>query len=163
MALTWELSYTLEDEEARKSVVSMHLPGGTLQADAEGFAGLMAALIDNITGARILRIAMCLLVDLPGGLKANALAQSEVEIGARFGFTDAQAFRTGLRIPAFLQSKLVIGSNTVFTEDVDVLAFTNAMVNGLTPVATLVQPTTNRSDDLTSLSSAIEAFTKTRR
>jgi len=163
MALTWELSLTLEDEEGKKSVVSLHLPGGTLQADAEAFAAAIALLIDVLTGAKIIRIALALIVTLPGGLKANALAESEVEIGARFGFLDAQAFRTSVRIPSFLLAKLVAGSNAVDVTDADVIAFVDAMEDGLTPIATLVEPCTNRSDDITDLSTAIEAFTKTRR
>lgn len=163
MALTWELSLTLEDEEGKKSVVSMHLPGGTLQADAEAFASAISLLIDVITGAKITRIALALIVTLPGGLKSDALAESEVEIGARFGFIDAQAFRTSLRVPSFLQALLVTGSNSVDVEDSDVAAFVSAMTEGLTPISTLVQPSTNRSDDIVSMSTAIEAFTKTRR
>jgi len=163
MALTWELSLTLEDEEGKKSVVSLHLPGGTLQADAEAFASAFALLLDVLTGAKITRIALALIVTLPGGLKANALLESEVEIGARFGFIDAQAFRTSVRVPSFLQSLLVVGSNNVDQEQVDVAAFMSAITEGLTPIATLVQPSTNRGDDIVSLSTAIEAFTKTRR
>lgn len=163
MPITWENSYTLEDEEGKKSVVSLHLPGGTLQADAVGFAEDMAELIDNLTGAKITRIALCLIVDLPVGLKASALAESEVEIGARFGFADANAFRTSVRIPSFLLAKLVAGSNAVDQTDADVIAFVNAMEDGLTPIATLVEPSTNRGDDIVDLTTAIEAFTKTRR
>lgn len=161
--MVWVLSYTLLDAENHKSVAGMYLPDATAQVDAVGFAEDMAAIIDNITECRIDRLALSLLVPLPVGLKANPVPTSEVEIGARFGFADAQSFRTSVRIPGFPQAKLVQGSNTVDLTDVDVLAFTNAMRDGLQPGAILVEPATNRGDDIVALVSAVESFTKARK
>lgn len=157
-----EVVYTIQDEKAEQSTMSVRLPSATAFADADAFASDFATLLDAVIDGFITRIGMSFTVTPPGGLKVAAAAGVDVEAGATFIYNSALGFKFRHRIPTFKQSLIAAGSGDVNQADAGVTALINAMEDGLTPVVTLVQPSEHRDDDLAAISSARQTFTRTR-
>lgn len=165
MALS--IIYTFKDQKDKSSFTEINIPVGTSLANAVIFAQQMALLIDPLINGRIARIGISASVTLPGGLTATAAASSDVEEGALFQFRTAQGFHSSNRIPTFSESLISAGSNAVDTTDTDVAGFITAMTAGINlggfGGTGVVQPTTNREEDLTALDFALEDFQSSRR
>lgn len=160
--MTIEGVYTLKDEKGDTSTMSVRLPAATLFADAEAFLSDFASLLDLTIDGVVTRIGMSFNVLLPGGLKVAALNQVDVERGATFIYQSAGGFLFRHRIATFKNSLIGAGSADVNLADADVINLVSAMNNGLTPIATLVQPSEHRGDDLAAINSARQTFIRTR-
>jgi hypothetical protein len=154
-----EINIGLIDDEGKPSSTGCWLPDATTLAAAQTFAAAFAQLIDNMTEGKLTGINMIYHVALPGGLKANPIANSDVEQGAIFVYADAQNFKTSLRVAAVSKAKIVANSDAVDLADADVIALNLAMTAGIAGT----QPSTNRGDDLTALLSAKESYKRQRR
>lgn len=157
-----EIVYSIQDDDGHQSTMSVRVPSTTLHSDVVAFADDVATLIDAVIDGFITRIGISTNVALPGGLKTAALLQAKVEQGATFIYTSAAGFLFRHRIPTFKYTLIDIGGNTVDQADPAVSPLIAAMENGLTPVATLVEPCEHRDDDLTDISTAVQTYTKTR-
>lgn len=158
------VSYTIIDEKGVSSTTFMQVPDTFSLANTLQFAKDLALLVDAVIGGKITHIGACYLVTLPAGLKANPIANSDVEEGARFSFNTAGGFVTKMRLPTFLESKLSPASKDVNLLDSAVAAFVNAMVAGIAEAnpAQTVTPSDGRQDDITSIRTARELFVKDR-
>lgn len=87
-----------------------------------------AVLLDAVTEGKLVSIGLTLNVALPGGLKANPVAGSDVEETGLITYTTEVSGRSwGEDIPAFIQSAFV-GKN-INQADTDVQAWTNHQAN----------------------------------
>lgn len=157
-----QILVTMEDAKGLDSVHAVNLSEGLLLTQYEGWAQAYALLVDAVTGGRVKRIGMGISFDLPGGLKATAVAGSDVEEGAKFQFATTTGFPTGFRIATFLESLISSNSRAVDLEDADVAALVDAIETGITVTATLIPPVDSRGDDVAALTSAKEQFQRSR-
>lgn len=158
------ISYTIADEKGVSSTTFLSLPDTFSLANTLEFAQDMALLIDAIVNGKITHIGACYQVTLPGGLKAAAVANSDVEEGARFSFATSGGHFTRMRLPTFKETLLSPASKDVNLTDADVAAFVNAMISGIAepaPAQTLI-PCDSRAEDITAISTARELFVKDR-
>lgn len=160
MALS--ILYSFLDSKGQTSTCEINIPTATTLASATAFAQSVATLLNNVVTGVITRVGIVLSVSLPGGIRTAALANSDVEEGAKFQFNTASGFRTGFRIPTFDETKIASNSRAVDLEDADVAALVNAIVSGLTSAGNLVQPTDKRESDVTALTAAKEQFLSSR-
>ena len=157
MALGFELYVRIRDEDGDASTMTLKFPDSLTVGDITDYAGAFLPLLDAVINGKIEAAGVCLAVSLPGGLKAAPINNTDVQQGAQFLFR-AGAYPVRLRVPTFKPTMFVAGSKTVDITDADVLNFRNAILNGLTPVATLVEPSSNRGEDIDSWVSAVENF-----
>lgn len=162
MADAQEVTISIDDDDGHTSTMSIRIPSDTANADAVAFAADMAALVDEVVDGVITRIGLSQTVTLPGGLKSAVLAQAKRERGATFIYSSAEGHDFRHRLPTFKATLIDAGGNTVDQGDTDVQALRDAMINGITPVATLVEPSEHRDEDIVALSSAVETFTSSR-
>lgn len=162
MAASVSVLFTIRDAKGETSQLEVHLPSTLSLAQWTGFASQCAVLIDAVIGGAITRVGIVIAVTLPGGIKSAALTNSDVEEGAKFQFATAGGFRTGFRIPTFLETLIASNSRAVDLEDADVAALVNAIEEGLTVSSVVIQPSDGRDDDVVALTSAKEQFLSSR-
>ena len=155
--MAWEVIYTIYDAKARKSTHSVWLPGETTLTQAQTFASAYSELLDAVIDGKIARVGIVFDADL-GTVKADAVAGCDVENGALFIY-DAGAYTFRHRVPTFTPSLILSTSRDVNTDDADVSALIDAMVNGLDDVA----PCEHRETSIDALKSARELFQRSRR
>jgi hypothetical protein len=154
-----QISVSIRDSKAKTSHYFVNIPVATSLANATFFAQAVATLSDVLMGGQITSLGLCYRLDLPGGLKASPLANSDVEEGARFGFLTENLFSTRLRIPTFLEDYIVPGSKEVDLTDPDVDALVTLLVDG---DIQNTEACDNREDDIESVAVARENFVKDR-
>lgn len=166
MPFSWEIIYSIEDEKQAISDTTIKVPSTTALPNVLLFAAQMSLLINPLIRGAIRRIGVSLTLDLPAGLRTAPLTQSDREEGARFQMATAGGFDTSLRLPTFDESFILPNSRNVDLADPTVAAFVAALTGGinLTPLGGTgtVQPTDYRDDDITTVTSAIEQFVKSR-
>lgn len=119
-------------------------------------------IIDALIKGQVVSAGIGLEVDLPAGLKAAPLPDSDVEEGARFSFRTSTGSITGYRIPTFDEAKIVQGSRNVDTTDEDVSDWIDRMTEGRTVGLENASPSDDRGADVVALESARESFTSSR-
>lgn len=149
--------FTIRDAKGARSTVEINIDVATI-ANAQTFITAFAPLLDALILGVIERVGICILATLPGGLRAVPTLGSDVEEGARFMYNTVSGYKTGFRVPTFNEAFLVDGTQRVDLADADVIAFNNAIEDGL---ATF-EPSDYRGDDIVALRSALESFQKTR-
>lgn len=156
MALPIKVQYTIRDGKGLTSRTLVHLPSATTLANATTYAGAFASAMDDVIGGKIESIDICIGIALPGGLKADPGADSDVEEGAVFVYEDAVGRIFRQRLPTFLESLIEAGTRQVDNSDVNVQAVTDLIVTGNgTQGATTLADT-----DITALVGDKESFTK---
>lgn len=162
MALSFSMLVSIQDAKGNQSTTELHLPSTITLAQAAGFATQLAPLIDAVITGAVTRIGLAASFTLPGGIRAAALTNADVEEGARFQFRTENGFRTGFRIPTFNETLIASNSRAVDLEDTDVAALVNAIEDGLTVSSVLIEPTDMRDDDVVALVGALESFQNSR-
>lgn len=162
MPIALEIVYSIVDADGHPSTTSVRIPSDTAMADAVAFADDVATLLDKIIDGVITRAGISTTVTLPGGLKAAALDNCDVEVGATLFYSAGGVLRFQHRIPTFKKTLIVAGGSSINETDPDVAAFIAMMKDGLTPVATLVQPSEWRDTDIVAFTTGNQTFTKTR-
>ena len=161
------VTWTIQDAKGAKSITQVNFP----QDNTDGahldvlidFAQTTAALIDDIIRGRIVSAGIGIAVDLSGvGLKASALASSDVEEGARFIWSTVDNTDPKFRLPTFDEDMLASGSRDVDLADPAVDAFVDRIIAGRTVGLTNVSPSDDHGSDITALSTARESFQTTR-
>ena len=153
---------TVVDGKGAESTSRVHVPDtsdiGNFKAFMQNFAGFMDAIIKG----RITNISVGLGVDLPGGLKANADALSDVEEVGRFLFASAGGGTVRIQVPTLDEAKVLTGTAAIDTADTDVAAFVTEVVDGETISLQAEHPSAIDGSDITGLDSAIAVFGKSR-
>jgi len=162
MAFAKVVVFTIQDDDGHKSQTTVDIPSDTLAADATAFASDVATLLDAVIDGVILRIGISETVAAPGGLKTAALDSCDVEVGATLFYNADLGTAFHHRIPTWKRSLIVDDGSDIKTGDTDVDAWTAMMVSGITPAATLVEPSEHRDEDINAFSTGAQTFTKTR-
>lgn len=153
----------IQDAKGAISITKMNFPTSTDIAILKTFARSTATMIDALIKGKILGVSIGIGVDsLPGGLKASALADSDVEERARFIWQAASGNTSLFHLPTFDEAKFVSGTQVVDTADTDVAAFVARIEAGQTVGIINVSPSDDAESDLTTLNAAYEAFGKDR-
>jgi hypothetical protein len=159
MALPVKLQYTIRDGKGLTSRTLVHLPSATSLANATTYAQAFASALDDVIGGKIESVDICVGVALPGGLKADPNADSDIEEGAVFVYEDSVGRVFRQRLPTFLETLILTGTRQVDNSNVDVQAVTDLIVTGNgTQGATTLADT-----DITALVSDKESFVKNRK
>lgn len=157
---------SVRDNKNQVSTMEFNIPGATTLADAQIMAQEMALLADPMLLGAISRLGISVSVDLPGGLTGSPSTGADVEEGARFQHLTSGNFRSGLRMPTFNESRIVSGSRAVDLTDADVIAWVDAMNDGLDITGAggsgVISPCDKRGEDLESLVFAQEQFQASR-
>lgn len=163
--MAFTITYSITDGKGKQSTTEVNLPSTTAFTDVLLFASQMAVLLDDMIAGRIERIGITATVDmstLTSLIKQTAGTTSDVEEGGRFNFRTANGFFTAMRIPTFLEDKIVTGTDVVDVADTDVAAYLTAMRTGINLTAAggsgTIQPADKRDEDIVSLDSATESF-----
>jgi len=169
MALVWTLNVTVADGILPKphlSTISINFTGATVAAwnsgNLQAIVDEYLPLIDDLIDGKIVGAGWVLTSTLPSGMKAAAEEFSDVEEGARFTFTTLIPFKTSLRLPTFKESKMLPNSKQVDLTDGGVIAFVDAMEDGVTISTVNFHPADARGEQVTVLASARDAFQKDR-
>jgi len=148
------LSVNVLDADGDTRAAKVHLPAATSEADIATYAAAFMPLLDAVVEGKITSATYSKPLALPGGLKAGAVANSEVQKGANFSFVNSSRYKYGVWVPSW--------TPTLFTGDLvnqggtGVAAFINAFIAGLSGI----QPTNGFGFDLTAISRATKTFRK---
>jgi len=159
------------DTEVRFSATILDAMGVTatsvayLQADSTGTgASLVGAAqtwatdLDAVTAGKITELRVTILAALPGGLKANPVAGSEVEKTGVLNFTaDESPHRFGFIIPAIKAGAIAAGRIDLSNADV------RALVNLLTAATGTTQYANAANQIITGFADALLSFRKHRK
>lgn len=154
MAADVLVSVDVLDADGDTKQAKVHLAAATTEADITTFATAYMPLLDAVVDGKIVSATYSKPLTLPGGLKAGAVANSEVQKGANFSFVNSSRYKYGVWIPCWTPG--------LFTGDVvnqggaGVAAFINAYIAGLSGI----QPTNGFGFDLTAISHATKNFRK---
>jgi len=154
------LSFSIRDADGDVSSLPVYIDDtGLVHADVAGYADDMAVLVDAIIDGVIDSIAITYQHTLPGGLATTPVANSEVQKGGLIKLSATGTnYSHSIRVPAMTPSLFV--SDAIDLADTDVLAFTNALISGLTPVTTLVKPCNKYEMDLLAVLGGVKSFRK---
>lgn len=160
MVLAVTVRYTFLDEKGKTASTKVRVPNGFSIAQYVEFVQGMAQFMSDISACQITRAGFTVGIDLSGlGLIGLPSSIADVAQKGYFAFRSAVAgFFKRLRVPTFKESLVNAGSDTVDTSDASVVAFVNAMNNGIVTTGGTIQPVTERGDDLTTLIEARETF-----
>lgn len=159
MALAVAVRIDFIDETGATSFTKIRVPTGFTVAQYVEFATAFGAFVLPVTTCQITGISLSFDLGLSGlGLKAVALGTADVFRKGFFIFRAAIAgFSKKLGLPTFLETKVPTGTDAIDQGDADVLAFINAMTNGIAVSGPItIQPTDERGNDLTTISVARE-------
>jgi len=148
------VSISVLDADGDTRSAKAHLPAGTTEADIATFATAYMPLLDAVIDGKIISAEYSKPLTLPGGLKAGAVANSEVQKGANFSFVNSSRYKYGVWIPAWTPTKFT--GDLVDQAGGGVAAFIAAYVAGLGGVL----PTNGFGFDLTALATATKTFRK---
>ena len=137
----------------------MHIPSATSLANATTYAQAFASALDDVIGGKIESVDICIGIALPGGLKADPAANTDIEEGAVFVYEDADGRVFRQRLPTFLESLILTGTRQVDNDSVDVQAVTDLIVTGNGTVGAVTLADT----DITALVGDKEQFVKNRK
>lgn len=155
------LSYTVEDAKGSRASVPIYGVFDDATATVSSLLAYNAATVaelDDITEGKVISGSLTLYPTLPEGLKADAVANSDVEEGALFTFvTSAYGKAFGQEVPAFIQSAFV-GSDVdeTVTEVAD-------WISRMTTSGTVIHSNNFFQATLSSLRKARKSFRKHRK
>ena len=155
-----KIIYTIKDNKGKLATMEIKVPTGLTVANYVEFAQQMGTLVVGMSIGQIVNVGVAITVDiLPGWPTAPGLT-SDVEEKGAFQYVAAGNWRTGLQIPTLSELLVVDGSDALDMTDAAVIAFNDAMIDGiLLPVgAVTVEPTDARENDITALVYARESF-----
>lgn len=159
----YSLFVSVRDGKNRTSTVTANLPSTSNPAYAAAAAADLAAYIKSLSDGAVTDAGFTYHVD-PASLPAGAAdSHSDVEEKALFVFETELGHPTRITIPAFIESKFDAGSEKVNLTDVQVLAFTGAMISGWdTGTGEDVFPSDARDEDITALIEARKSWARAR-
>lgn len=160
MAHAVKIIYTIKDNKGKLATMEIKVPTGLTVANYIEFAQEMGTLVVAMTIGQIVNVGVALTVDILPGWPTDPGLTSDVEEKGAFQYLVAGNWRTGVNLPTLSELLVVDGSDNLDLTDAAVIAFNDAMVDGiLLPVgAVTVQPTDARENDIEALIFARERF-----
>lgn len=150
----------VRDADGDTSTLTLNFPSSFSITEVLGFADGFITLLDAIITGKVEEAGISVVVTLPGGLRANPVAYSDVQHGALMSWGTDGNYRTSYRVPTFNPAMFATGSKNVDVEDSDVAAVLTAMISGIDVSATMVEPSDYRGDDINALIKGVESFRK---
>jgi hypothetical protein len=142
------------DDDGDTKQAHVFLAGAATDADIGTFAAFWIPLLDAVIDGKIKDASVTKPLTLPGGLKAAAVALSEVQKGANFSFLNASRYKYGTWVPSFKPT--LFSGDIVNQAGAGVAAFIASYVAGTAGIA----PTNGFGFDLTALARATKNFRK---
>jgi len=156
------LTYSYTDAKGASASNRINFPQNVDIDQLKGFALSTGLLIDAVTRCKIVGVGIGIEIDLVGAFKTSAIANSDVEEGARFSFnTDANTL-TAFRLPGFDEAFIDSTSRNVDLANASVDALVQRILQGLTVGLINVSPTDSNGNDVVSINTALESFQKSR-
>jgi len=156
------LTYSYEDSKGAKGSNRINFPSTVDIDQLRGFAVSTGLLIDAVTRCKVVGIGIGIEVDLVGAFKASAIANSDVEEGARFTWNTASFTNTSFRLPGFDEAFVDSFSRNVDLANPSVNALVQRIIQGQTTGLINVSPSDNAGNDITGIATALESFQKSR-
>lgn len=123
------ISFSLRDDAGKRASVPVYVPATVGEADLEALADVVAAALDDVTGAVIESITIAKAHELPAGLKVVTVADSLNGLGALFNFdVDNTPYSHSVYVPAIPPS--LIQNGDIIRTDQGVVDFVAAMRDG---------------------------------
>lgn len=125
------LSYTVEDADGDQKSIPLYWPDTDINAaDLQDASDTIATFLDAVIDGKIVAANLTRGIDLPSGLKASAVANSEVQKGALLHFRRAGQTRIySIWVPSWTPAKF--SGDTVNNGAAGVSTFTAAIVSGV--------------------------------
>lgn len=162
MALAVSIRFDFQDSKGKTSFTKIRVPNGFSLSDYIEFAESAAQILANVASARLTRASVCIGMDLSTAtIKAGNSPYGDVGEKAFFSFrTTENGFWKRLKLPAFEESYIPPNSRDIDTAAADVLAFIDAMENGLVVTGGTIAPTDARENDIVECVYAYQMFQK---
>jgi hypothetical protein len=160
MAHAIQVIYTIKDNKGKLATCTVKVPTGLTVEDYVEFAQEMGTLVVNMTTGQIVNVGVAITVDILPGWPTEPGLTSDVEEKGSMQYMAAGNWRTGVKLPTLSELLVTDGSDNLDLADAAVLAFNNAMIDGINlPVGlVLVAPTDARENQIESLVFAREVF-----
>lgn len=126
------LSYTVEDADGDQKSVPFYFPDSAISAaDLQDASDTLATFLDGVIDGKIIAANLTRGIDLPGTLKANPVANSEVQKGALLHFRRAGQTRIfSIFVPSWTPAKFT--GDVVNNAAAGVSTLTSTIVDGIT-------------------------------
>ena len=163
MALAITVRVEFIDDKGKTSFTKVRVPNGFTLSQYGEFGTALAQLLTNISICRVTGGSLTFAMDLSGlGLRTVAGITADIAEKAAFLFNTAiTGLKAKLRIPTFRETLVPPGSDAVDLADVDVAAFKTAMESGIAVTGGTIEPTDDRENDITGLTTAREVKRRT--
>ena len=160
MGLAVVCNVVIQDGNGNNASTKVRLPNGFTIAQYREAGQALAQVIGDMSTGQVVNVGIGLNLDFgSAGLKVSPLSLSDVYNKARYIFNaGTTGFRKILNLPAINDNAIVDGSQNIDSTLPDVQAFETAMLSGISTVDGTIAPVTNRGQDLTAVSTAIESF-----
>lgn len=156
------LTYSYVDAKGATASNRINFPANVDIDQLKGFAVSTGLLIDTVTRCKIVGIGIGIEVDLVGAFKGAAIANSDVEEGARFAWNTDAFTLTSFRIPGFDEAFINSSSRNVDLTNTSVNALVQRILAGQTTGLINVSPSDASGNDVVSIATALESFQKSR-
>lgn len=164
MALAVTARFDFIDDKGKTSFTKVRVPVTFSLSQYGEFGVAFAQLLVDVSLCRCTGASLTFAIDLSGlGLRTVAGITADIAEKAAFLFNTAvTGLRAKLRIPTLRETLVPPGSDAIDTADVDVAAFIAAMENGIVVSGpATVEPTDDRENDITALTTAREVKRRT--
>lgn len=149
---------------ANESTVTLYTTDGYTLPQLVAAVIVIAPLVKNLITGGISSATLAVDVDLSGIVGIGAPdPDSDTEEGALFIWETDLAHDKRNRIPTFDEALLVSGTREVDTSDLNVIAFNNAIIAGVTAGGATITFVDSREEDIVSLQDAYESFQSSRK
>jgi hypothetical protein len=156
MAATNVVTFGIRDSKGKRSTVPVFFPTTFTVADLQAFVNAFAPNLNSVIEGVIEGASLQLEMTLPGGLRTDPVANSDIEEGGNFAFTTPSRYKHTLRIPALSQALFSGESVTVVGNDLETLL--QQMTGGVDNSGTQVIPTNGHAEDLIALAASKKTF-----
>lgn len=142
------LSYTVEDADGDQKSVPFYFPDSSISsADLQDASDTLATFLDGVIDGKIIAANLTRGIDLPLTLKANPVANSEVQKGALLHFRRAGQTRIySIFVPSWTPSKFT--GDVVNDAAAGVSSLTDTIVDGITEASGDVEVSDEFGNDL---------------
>lgn len=162
--LSIEATIRVRDSKGKESNIKFNHPLNTDLGALKQTIRSTAQLIDTIIRGQIIGASISLVVNLPGnlGLKATAIAGSDIQEGVRFTFGTAQGSQTQFRIPTLDETYLNDAGILEYTGGDDVDDVLQRIIQGVTQGLINASPSDAYGNDVTAFLGGQESFLSSR-
>jgi len=142
------LSYSIEDADGDVKSVPFYWPDSDINAaDLQDASDTLATFLDAVIDGKIIAANVTRGIDLPSGLKASAVANSEVQKGALLHFRRAGQTRIySIWVPSWTPAKFT--GDVVNDGAAGVSSLTTTIVSGITEASGDVEFSDEFGNDL---------------